>query len=255
MAILTVIADDELLARQKLRQLLRAEADIDIAGEASSAREVYELVQEASPQLLFLDVRMPGMDGLDVIADLSMRDAVKLPRVILTTAYDQYALRAFELNATDYLLKPFTAERLHAAVERARDEIKLSDHQPDRVDGKDGQVGTYTARIVFKSRGRILFLPVADIRWISAEENYVRICTGTETHLLRETMTSLEQRLDPNLFLRVHRSAIVNLRYVKEVRSESRGDFMVHLTNGQKLAMSRSYRARIGELLSRSYSS
>lgn len=252
MAIQTLIADDELLARQKLRQLLRAEPDIEIVGEASSAREVYELVLATAPQLLFLDVRMPGMDGLDVITELSSQGGIKLPRLILTTAYDHYALRAFELNATDYLLKPFSAERLHTAVERARDQIAVSG---DRVNGRsqpeDAKAGPYTGRIVFKSRGRILFLPVSDIRWISAEENYVRICTGTETHLLRETMTSLEQRLDPKLFLRVHRSAIVNLRYVKEVRSESRGDFMVHLVNGQKLAMSRSYRARIGDLLNR----
>ena len=252
MAIQTLIADDELLARQKLRQLLRGEPDIEIAGKASSAREVYELVQETTPHLLFLDVRMPGMDGLDVIAELSMRASIKLPRVILTTAYDHYALRAFELNATDYLLKPFTAERLHSAVERARDQISAGERQPDRSHSDETKSGPYTGRIVFKSRGRILFLPVSDIRWISAEENYVRICTGAETHLLRETMTSLEQRLDPKLFLRVHRSAIVNLRYVKEVRSESRGDFMVHLVNGQKLAMSRSYRARIGDLLNRS---
>jgi len=253
MAIQTLIADDELLARQKLRQLLRGEPDIEIAGEASSAREVHELVQETTPQLLFLDVRMPGMDGLDVIAELSMRGGIKLPRVILTTAYDHYALRAFELNATDYLLKPFTAERLHAAVERARDQIHAGERTPERNHSDETvKTGPYTGRIVFKSRGRILFLPVSDIRWISAEENYVRICTGSETHLLRETMTSLEQRLDPKLFLRVHRSAIVNLRYVKEVRSESRGDFMVHLVNGQKLAMSRSYRARIGDLLNRS---
>lgn len=253
MAIQTLIADDELLARQKLRQLLRGEPDIEIAGEATTAREVHELVRATSPQLLFLDVRMPGMDGLDVIAELSMGGSAKLPRVILTTAYDHYALRAFELNATDYLLKPFTAERLHAAVERARNQIQAGEQQHDRNHtDESSKPGTYTGRIVFKSRGRILFLPVSDIRWISAEENYVRICTGTETHLLRETMTSLEQRLDPKVFLRVHRSAIVNLRYVKEVRSESRGDFMVHLINGQKLAMSRSYRARIGDLLNRS---
>jgi len=253
MAIQTLIADDELLARQKLRQLLRGEPDIEIAGEATSAREVHELVRGTTPQLLFLDVRMPGMDGLDVIAELSMGGSVKLPRVILTTAYDHYALRAFELNATDYLLKPFTAERLHAAVERARNQIQAGEHPSDRNRSDEtSKSGPYTGRIVFKSRGRILFLPVSDIRWISAEENYVRICTGTETHLLRETMTSLEQRLDPKIFLRVHRSAIVNLRYVKEVRSESRGDFMVHLINGQKLAMSRSYRARIGDLLNRS---
>ncbi|HEY1576352.1 MAG TPA: LytTR family DNA-binding domain-containing protein [Terracidiphilus sp.] len=251
MAIQTLIADDELLARQKLRQLLRSEPDIEIAGEASSAREVYELVQATSPQLLFLDVRMPGMDGLDVVTELSTRACIKLPRLILTTAYDHYALRAFELNATDYLLKPFSADRLHTAVGRAREQILAGERHSDRAHPEEVKPGHYTGRIVFKSRGRILFLPVSDIRWISAEENYVRICTGNETHLLRETMTSMEQRLDPKLFLRVHRSAIVNLRYVKEVRSESRGDFMVHLVNGQKLAMSRSYRARIGDLLNR----
>jgi len=251
MPIQTLIADDELLARQKLRQLLRGEPDVEIAGEASSAREVHELVRANPPQLLFLDVRMPGMDGLDLIAELSLTPGITLPRVILTTAYDHYALRAFELNATDYLLKPFSAERLHSAVVRARDQIRAGERSDDHSLPKDGASGQYTARIIFKSRGRILFLPVSDIRWISAEENYVRICTGTETHLLRETMSSMEQRLDPELFLRVHRSAIVNLRYVREVRTETRGDFMVHLVNGQKLAMSRSYHSRISGLLNR----
>jgi len=250
MAIQTLIADDELLARQKLRQLLRGESDIEVAGEASSAHEVYELVNATNPQLLFLDVRMPGMDGLDLVSELSMSRAV-LPRIILTTAYDHYALRAFELNITDYLLKPFSAERLQAALTRARDQIRKDERKPDGKTGKDSTAEKYTTRIIFKSRGRILFLPVSDIRWISAEENYVRICTGTETHLLRETMISMEQRLDPQLFLRVHRSAIVNLKYVKEVRTESRGDFMVHLVNGQKLGMSRTYHARITELLGR----
>ena len=251
MAIHTLIADDELLARQKLRQLLRGEPDIEIVGEASSAHEVHELVRAASPQLLFLDVRMPGMDGLDLIAELSLSPGIRMPRVILTTAYDHYALRAFELNATDYLLKPFSAERLRAAVKRAREQLRKGERRTEDGLSKETGAGPYTARIIFKSRGRILFLPVSDIRWISAEENYVRICTGTETHLLRETMTSMEQRLDPQLFLRVHRSAIVNLRYVKEVRTEQRGDFMVHLVNGQKLAMSRSYHARISDLFNR----
>src|SRR6516164_2104952 len=251
MAIHTLIADDELLARQKLRQLLRGEPDIEIVGEASSAHEVHELVRAASPQLLFLDVRMPGMDGLDLIAELSLSPGIRMPRVILTTAYDHYALRAFELNATDYLLKPFSAERLRAAVKRAREQLRKGERRTEDGLSKETGAGPYTARIIFKSRGRILFLPVSDIRWISAEENYVRICTATESHLLRETMTSIEQRLDPQSFLRVHRSAIVNLRYVKEVRTESRGDFIVHLVNGHKLAMSRSCHARMSDLLNR----
>ena len=251
MAIQTLIADDELLARQKLRHLLRDEPDIEIAGEASTAREVYQLVRSTTPQLLFLDVCMPGMDGLDLMAELSLSTGMTQPRVILTTAYDHYALRAFELNATDYLLKPFSAERLRSAVVRARDQLRIGERRDDHNHPREGARGQYTSRIIFKSRGRILFLPVSDIRWISAEENYVRICTGTETHLLRETMSSMEQRLDPEIFLRVHRSAIVNLRYVKEVRTETRGDFMVYLVNGEKLAMSRSYHARISDLLNR----
>jgi two-component system LytT family response regulator len=123
--------------------------------------------------------------------------------------------------------------------------------KPERNPSPEPQAQKYTNRLVFKSRGRILFLPVGNIQWITAEENYVRVCTGNETHLLRDTMNAMEQRLDPQSFLRVHRSAIVNLNYVKEVRTESRGDFMVHLANGHKLAMSRSYRTRLGHLLDR----
>lgn len=247
----TLIADDEPLARQKLRQLLRMEPEIEVVGEASSAQDLQQLVRATSPKLLFLDGRMPGMNGLDVIAELSLSSGITMPRVILTTASDHYALRAFELNATDYLLKPFSAERLHAAVKRALDQIHAEERKGDRGFSRDNAPETTAARIILKSRGRILFLPVSDIRWIGAEENYVRICTGTETHLLRETMTSMEQRLDPRMFLRVHRSAIVNLRYVKEVRTEPHGYFMVHLVNGQRLAMSRSYHARISDLLHR----
>jgi two-component system LytT family response regulator len=168
-----------------------------------------------------------------------------MPHIIFTTAYDHYALRAFDLRAVDYLLKPFTPERLHSAVQRALDRVTTNEKStrlhPPRTNGRE----TYTARIVFKSRGRILFLPVTDIRWIGAEENYVRICTRTENHLLRQTMADLEEKLDPAMFARVHRSAIVNLHYVKEVRTESRGDFAVLLVNGQRVPMSRSYHARI----------
>jgi len=167
------------------------------------------------------------------------------PRVIFTTAYDTYALRAFDMNAVDYLLKPFTAERLQTAVDRARDEIIATGKSDVRREATNHNGSRYTTRIVFKSRGRILFLPVSDIRWIAAEENYVRICTKAETHLLRQTMTDLEEKLDPEMFARVHRSAIVNLQYVKEVRTESRRDFSVLLVNGQKIPMSRSYHARI----------
>jgi two-component system LytT family response regulator len=244
-----IVADDEVLARQKLRQLLRDESDVEIAGESASATETIELARATGPDLLFLDIRMPGMDGFDVISELSGSAEHALPRIIFTTAYDQYAVRAFEVHAVDYLLKPFTSERLHTAVQRVRDHLNFTEQDAHSVIGRGKAASPYTTRIVFKSRGRILFLPVADIRWIAAEENYVRISTERETHLLRETMARLEVRLDPTMFFRVHRSSIVNLQYVKEVRTEPSGDSIVLLVNGQKVPMSRSYRTRVSELL------
>jgi two-component system, LytTR family, response regulator len=243
-----LLADDEVLARQKLRQLLKNVGDVEIVGECSTASETIELVQLTDPQLLFLDIRMSDMNGFDVLERLSADGDRPLPHVIFVTANDRYAVRAFEIHAIDYLLKPFTPERLQMAVERVREQL---------VKGEPAQIGSpkqqseeqYTTRMVFKSRGRILFLSVEDIRWIEAQENYVRICTGKDSHLLRETIGSLESRLDPNSFLRVHRSAIVNLHYVKEVKNESDGDATVVLKSGEQVPMSRSYRAKIQKSL------
>lgn len=242
-----VLADDEVLARQKLRQLLRDEPEVEIVGECASAQETLELVRLTKPALLFLDIRMPGMDGFDVVGAIQSED-VPMPAVVFTTAYDQYALRAFEIHAVDYLLKPFTAERLNSAIQRVRERL-AGDEVVARANGKSRESSAYTNRIVFKSRGRILFLPVSEIRWIGAEENYVRLCTERETHLLRETMAHLEERLDPHLFMRVHRSFIVNLQYVKEVRTEHDGESAVIMVDGQRVAMSRSYKSRILETL------
>jgi two-component system, LytTR family, response regulator len=246
-----VLADDEVLARQKLRQFLREEADMEIVGEGATAMETIELVHVAKPELLFLDIRMPGMDGFDIVGELTACTQCRMPRIIFTTAYDQYAVRAFEIHAADYLLKPFTQERFRTAVQRVRQQLTGQAEKTDPTNGRAKDAGPYTTRIVFKSRGRILFLPVSEIRWIAAEENYVRISAESDTHLLRETMAHLEERLDPQMFLRVHRSSIVNLQYVKEVRTESNGDFSVVLVNGQKIAMSRSYRSRVSEWLVR----
>jgi two-component system LytT family response regulator len=241
----TIIADDEVLARQKLRTLLDSEPELEIVGEASSPSEILAQVRSKNPQLLFLDICMPSMNGFDVIGELSKNRSTPLPHIIVTTAYDQYAVRAFEMHAVDYLLKPFTAERLRSALQHVRE--KIQNGGTGARDGKTGEAALN--RIVFKSRGRILFLPVSEIRWIAAEENYIRICTGTENHLLRETMTNIENKLDSKTFLRVHRSAIVNLRYVKEVRREGQSEFSVLLSNGQKVAMSRSYHSRIDNVI------
>jgi len=244
-----IVADDEVLARQKLRQLLRDDRDVEIVGESATAMETIELVRAASPELLFLDIHMPGMDGFDVMGALADQKEGSIPRVIFTTAYDQYAVRAFEVNAVDYLLKPFTAERLRSAVQRVREQTSRQPEAPRGNGAAPVANSLYTNRIIFKSRGRILFLPVSDIRWIGAEGNYVRLCTSNEMHLLRETMAHLEERLDPRGFLRVHRSFIVNLKYVKEVRKEAAGDSVVVMDSGHKVALGRSYRAMLNHHL------
>jgi len=244
-----VLADDESLARKKLRRLLVDEPGVEVVGEAANAEETFALVRSSRPQVLFLDIQMPGMDGLDIAAELCSGTAEPPPHIIFTTAHDQYALRAFEVHAVDYLLKPFTRERLSSAVERARKQILLAPKQHSSNGAVGPHSGRYATRIVFKSRGRIIFLPISDIRSITAEENYVRIRTHSETHLLRETMGRLQEKLDPEVFLRVHRSSIVNLQFVKEVRTETDGEYSVVLVTGEKLAMSRSYRARITDLL------
>jgi two-component system LytT family response regulator len=250
MAIKVILADDEVLARQKLRQFLQDEADIEIVGEGATALETIDLVQFTNPDLVLLDIQMPGMDGFDIISALCTTQGSVAPRIIFTTAYDQYALRAFEINAIDYLLKPFTRERLKQAIQRARDHIHTA--PPIASNGSPHAATAYSTRIVFKSKGRILFLPVEEIRWVGAEENYVRICTERDTHLLRETMARFEAKLDPKIFLRVHRSAIVNLQHVKEIRTDAQeGDGFVMMRDGQRVPISRAYRARITQLLVR----
>jgi two-component system LytT family response regulator len=243
-----VLADDEVLARQKLRQLLKDVDDVEIVGECATAAETIELVRLTDPQLLFLDIRMSDMNGFDVLERLSSDTNGTVPHVIFVTANDRYAVRAFEIHAIDYLLKPFTPERLQGAVQRVRERLLTGEPAQNGVPKKQ-EPEAYTTRMIFKSRGRILFLSVDDIRWIEAQENYVRICTGKDSHLLRETIGSLENRLDPNSFLRVHRSAIVNLHHVKEVKNESDGDATVILKSGEQVPMSRSYRSKIQKLL------
>jgi two-component system LytT family response regulator len=251
MPLRVVIADDEVLARQKLLQLLRNEPDVEVVGEGANAPETIDLVQLTQPDVLLLDVRMPGMDGFDVISALSSSSLLGPPSIIFTTAHDQYALKAFEVHAVDYLLKPFTRERLRIALQHAREQREHA-QRPAAGAAKSRQKKEYTNRLVFRSKGRILFLQIAEIRWIGAEENYVRICAGKESHMLRHTMANFETKLDPEVFLRVHRSAIVNLQHVKEFRSDgSDGESFVTMSDGRKLPVSRGYRTRITSLIAR----
>jgi two-component system, LytTR family, response regulator len=246
-----VIADDEVLARQKLLQLLRDEPGVEVVGEGANALEIIDLVQFTQPDVLLLDVRMPGMDGFGVLSTLSSFAPLGLPSIIFTTAHDQYALKAFEVHAVDYLLKPFTRERLQIALQHAREQREHA-QRPSTGAAKSTQKKEYTNRLVFRSKGRILFLQIAEIRWIGAEENYVRISAGKESHMLRNTMANFETKLDPEVFLRVHRSAIINLQHVKEFRSDgSDRECFVTMSDGQKLPVSRGYRSRITGLIAR----
>lgn len=245
MVIQALIADDEALARRKLRDILASDPEIEIVGEAASGPETIHMARVKAPQVIFLDVSMPGQNGFDVLHELSAGDGPAPPRFVITTAYDQYALRAFDARAVDYLLKPYTPDRLRMAVARARREILSSKPAPTMDVAAPAEPAQHLTRLLIKSRGRILFIWVSEILWIGAEENYVRINTGKESHLLRETISSLEQKLDPEMFLRIHRSSIVNLRFVKEVRAQSRGESVVILANGQKITMSRGYYSRL----------
>jgi two-component system LytT family response regulator len=249
MPIRTLIVDDEALARQKLLQLLHDEPDIEVVGEGANGPETIDLIQFTQPDLVLLDIQMAGMNGFDLLSSLNSL-SIRIPKIIFTTAYDQYALRAFEIHAVDYLLKPFTRERLQDALRHVREQLQQAERPKTKDAGHPRK--HYPDRLVFRSKGRILFLPVSEIRWVGAEENYVRISTAKETHLLRDTMTRFETQLDPAVFMRVHRSAIVNIQYVREFRNDSaEGDSCVVMLDGQKLPVSRGFRSRITSMVAR----
>jgi two-component system, LytTR family, response regulator len=250
-----LIVDDEPLAREKLRGMLKKHPEVEIIGECANGKEAVATIQKETPDLLFLDIQMPEMDGFGVLKAIS---ADKLPRVIFVTAYDKYALRAFEVFALDYLLKPFDRERFDKALQRARLEI-----QRDRGGDTNQRIlalleeikhkPKHLERIVIKSNGRIFFLKSEESDWIEAEGNYVRIHTGKESYLIRETITSLENQLNPKRFLRIHRSTIVNIDRIKELQPWFHGDYRILLKDGTQLTMSRSYREKLHELLGKPY--
>jgi two-component system LytT family response regulator len=251
----TLIVDDEPLAREKLRRFLDDVDDFEVVGECRDGREAFEAIDRQRPDLVFLDVQMPEMDGFEVLENLPQDE---LPTVIFVTAYDQYALKAFDVHAVDYLLKPFDRDRFKKALERARTEIERREvgEMREKLLALLGDAGVRGARhperLVVKSSGRVVFLKVDDIDWVDAAGNYVKIHAAGETHQLRETMSRLEDRLDPEKFLRIHRSTIVNIERIRELQQQFHGDYLVVLKNGQRLTLSRSYRDRIQELLDRS---
>lgn len=254
MTIRTLIVDDEPLARERLSALLKQEPEIEVIGECADGLEAVEAIRKDPPDLLFLDVQMPGLDGFGVIGQLS---GTKMPAIVFVTAYDQFALRAFEVHALDYLLKPFDRERFSKALRRAIEQIKRSqpDELADRLSKMIAELKPESQppleRLAIKSDGRVLIFKPEEIDWIEAADNYVNLHVGSESHLHRETMSALEAKLPSKQFLRISRSTIVNVERVKELQPMFHGDYVVILKNGTRLSLSRSYREKLSHLLGR----
>jgi two-component system LytT family response regulator len=246
-----LIVDDEPLAREGVRLHLEDEPDMRVVGESANGEEAVEHIQTLAPELVFLDVQMPGLDGFGVVEAVG---AERMPVTIFSTAYDQFALRAFDAYAIDYLLKPYDPERFRRSMERARHQIrgrKRSDVE-DRLTALLGELRgrkEFLERIVVRSGGRILILRVEDIDWLEAASNYVRIHAGGRQYLLRDTMSNLEARLNPEQFVRIHRSTIVRMDRIKELEPLFQGDYVLILEDGTRLTSSRGYRDKLQSLL------
>jgi two-component system, LytTR family, response regulator len=246
-----LIVDDETLAREGIYKRLELEPDIEVIGECRNGREAVVAIQRQAPDLVFLDIQMPRLDGFGVIEAVGVR---QMPQVIFVTAYDEHALQAFDVRALDYLLKPIDSARFAEALQRVRTRLR-----GNNVEALSEQLRYLTAalrvgqqsleRLAIKSAGRIIFLNVEEVDWIEAADNYVRVHAGRQAHLLHATMNSLESRLDANQFLRIHRSTIVHLKRVKELQPMFHGEYRVILKDGTQLPSGRSYREKLQKLL------
>ncbi|HEX2060936.1 MAG TPA: LytTR family DNA-binding domain-containing protein [Thermoanaerobaculia bacterium] len=236
-----VVADDEPLARRTIRLLARRDPEIAIVAEARDGAEALEAIREHKPDLVFLDIQMPRLDGFDVLELLGD----EAPAIVFVTAYDQYAIRAFEVHAIDYLLKPFTDERFEKALARAKELVRRSETEREKHAKLTAAHRAYTRRFMVRTAGRVVFLKADEIDWIEAADYYARLHAGTASYLLRESMNELEATLDPETFVRIHRSAIVNLDRVREMRPLFRGELVVVLHDGTQLRMSRNRREEL----------
>jgi two-component system LytT family response regulator len=239
-----LIVDDEPLARTAIRNLFRGRVEFELVGEAEGGDEAVSAIRSLSPDLVFLDVQMPEVDGFSVLEALGPEGS---PEIIFVTAYDQYAVRAFDVHAVDYLLKPFDRERFETALDRAQH--RLREGSPSNLgqfrallrDARQDHLG----RLIVRTAGSVRFLPIGEIDWIEAQGNYVNVHSGGRSYLLREAIVSLEAKLDPLQFRRIHRSSIVNLASIRELRSTFHGGYQVILRDGTLLKLSSRYRANL----------
>lgn len=245
----TLIVDDEELARDRLRSLLSREPRIELVGEAADGRNAVAVIEKLRPDLIFLDVQMPELNGFEVLQAIDENDR---PNVVFCTAHDKFALKAFDVHAVDYLLKPFDKERFQIALNRA-----ISKVESQTAGEKDSGIKSVVdeackgpvERLLVKTEGRVLLVKVEDIDWVEAADNYVNLRVGKESHMMRQTMNSLEGRLPPDRFMRISRSTIVNVERIQELQPMFHGEYIVVLKNGTKLTLSRSYRDKIDRLL------
>jgi two-component system, LytTR family, response regulator len=255
----TLIVDDEPLARRNLRLLLAKDPQIEILDECRNGREAVKAINALAPDLIFLDIQMPEMDGFDVLAQVGPE---QIHAIIFVTAFDQYALKAFDVHALDYLLKPFDDERFAHALQRAKAQIeareinRLSKRLLALLEARESerkapsQQSRYLTRVMIKASGRVVLLKVDEIDFIEADGNYAKLHVGRKAHMLREKMNDLEGQLDPARFVRIHRSIIVNLDRIKEMHPHFNGDYIVVLEDGKQLRMSRTRREHLEERLS-----
>ncbi len=258
MSLSALIVDDEALARERIRTLLRRDPDIDVVGEVGDGRSAVRALAESPHDLVFLDVQMPEIGGFEVLETLrSLQEtdpAIQVPAVVFVTAYDRYALRAFEVHALDYLLKPFDVERFEKTLARVKVQLarvrgEALSHELAALLDERRRSSPFVDKFVVRSRGRIVFVRAEEIDWIEAAGNYVAIHVGPRDHLLRVTMSHLESQLDPAHFVRIHRSFIVPLDRIEELEVSERGDHEVALRDGTRLASSRTYYRRVRKRL------
>lgn len=246
-----LIVDDEPLARRRIRSLLTNHKDVEIVGECGDGSEALKIIENLSPDLMFLDVQMPEMDGLSVI---KIRAQKSMPLIIFVTAYNNYGLAAFDSHAVDYLLKPFDAQRFEKALEKAKTRLSINKKADSQVYlseiiNKIEQREKYRKHLAIRQNGRIFLLKVEEIEWIEAERNYVRLYAGQESYLRREAIGNIEGKFDPAQFRRIHRSILVNIKFIKELRLTSGSDYQIILLSGKELTISRTFQKNLPEFL------
>ena len=248
MKLRTLVVDDEAVARRRIRRLLDRERDVVVIGECSNGSEALDAIRQEAPDLVFLDVQRPELDGFEMIARLPEN---RLPCIIFVTAYDRYAMRAFDVHAIDYLLKPFPASRFQLALERARERIRTqqADGGLARLIASIRERPQHLSRISVKTGGRIVLVDLASVDWLEAADNYVRLHCGNREYAVRETLGALERQLDPECFIRIHRSVMVRIDRIREFHPATHGDMDVVLRDGTQLTLSRTWRARAKHLI------